>query len=141
MFTWNIFCLIYCIRLADGWESDSYWKWCKNVDKNSRGMVQNNIITNNLLSTVLTTISSGAYWLTSNLSFRLLSFPSLWMRGEFRSSYQVRSSAGGPALWARSELVFDEVVVLKSIKVLLDEWHINKKIFLKWTRVGWMRSW
>lgn len=70
------------------------------------------LLTNNLLSTVLTTISSGAYWLTSNLNFRHLLSPCSWMSGEFRSSYHVLTSPDG-ALWAISDPVDDCVVVLK----------------------------
>lgn len=59
-----------------------------------------NSLTNSLLSTVFTTISSGAYWLTSKRNFRHLSFPSCWIKGEFISSYHVLTS---PCLCARSE--------------------------------------
>jgi hypothetical protein len=44
------------------------------------------------LSTVLTTISSGWYWLTSNRSFRSLLLPSSWISGELNPSSQVRTS-------------------------------------------------
>jgi hypothetical protein len=49
-------------------------------------------LTSNLLSTVLTTISSGWYWLTSNRSFRSLLSPSSWMSGELNPSSQVLAS-------------------------------------------------
>lgn len=77
-------------------------------------VIKEMMLTNNLLSTVFTTISSGAYWLTSNLSLRHLSSPSCWINGELISSYHVFASF--PALCDRSELVFDVddcVVVLQ----------------------------
>jgi hypothetical protein len=40
----------------------------------------------------LTTISSGWYWLTSNLSFSSLLSPSSWISGELNPSSQVRTS-------------------------------------------------
>ncbi len=51
-------------------------------------------LTMSLLSTVLTTISSGLYWWTSKRSFRALlpSAPPSWIRGEWKPSSQVRSS-------------------------------------------------
>lgn len=42
-------------------------------------------LTINLLSTVFTTISSGVYWLTSNLNFNTLLSPSSWINGELMS--------------------------------------------------------
>lgn len=42
-------------------------------------------LTNNFWSTVLTTISSGVYWLTSKRNFNTLLSPSSWIKGEFIS--------------------------------------------------------
>lgn len=47
------------------------------------------VLTSNLLSTVFTTISSGAYWLTSNRNFKLLPSPSGWINGELIVSIQL----------------------------------------------------
>jgi hypothetical protein len=48
--------------------------------------VGNETLTINLLSTVFTTISSGVYWLTSNLNFNTLLSPSSWINGELMSA-------------------------------------------------------
>lgn len=53
------------------------------------------LLTSNLLSMVLTTISSGVYCDTSNLSFRVLLSPSSWMRGLFKPSNQALESFVG----------------------------------------------
>lgn len=50
------------------------------------------ILTRSLLSTVLTTISSGVYCDTSNLSFSILLSPSSWMSGLLSPSSQVLES-------------------------------------------------
>lgn len=52
------------------------------------------VLTNSLLSTVLTTISSGVYWETSNRSFRHLLSPSSWMSGLFNPSSHAESWGG-----------------------------------------------
>lgn len=70
--------------------------------------------TNNLLSTVLTTISSGEYWLTSNRSLSsfcpspwLLS-SAFWIKGESRPCNQFR--------WLPRPLADNESVVLATLK-------------------------
>lgn len=58
-------------------------------------------------------ISSGLYWLTSNLSFNILLSPSSWMRGELILSNQVLRGAPS-ASFELLEMEFDELVeVLK----------------------------
>lgn len=64
-------------------------------------------LTINLLSTVFTTISSGVYWLTSNLNFNTLLSPSSWINGELMSA---TDDCG-----ARERLLLD--VVLKDEKI------------------------
>jgi len=57
-------------------------------------------LTNSLLSTVLTTISSGVYCETSKRSFSILLSPSSWMRGLLSPSSQAWSC------WGLRELLF-----------------------------------
>lgn len=67
--------------------------------------------TNSLLSTVLTTISSGVYWETSNRSFNILLSPSSWIRGLFKPSNQAESC------WGLRELLFWVLCVVVLLKL------------------------
>ena len=80
-------------------------------------------LTINLLSTVFTTISSGVYWLTSNLSFNTLLSPSSWINGELMSE---TCDCG-----ARERLLLLlDVVELKN--------HENLKIILMFLTFSWI---
>lgn len=67
------------------------WHGPKNIKSNNTSVWGRNAIsvkinfTINLLSTVFTTISSGVYCDTSNLSFNTLLSPSSWINGELIS--------------------------------------------------------
>lgn len=80
-------------------------------------------LTNNLLSTVLTTISSGSYWLTSNRSFNILLSPSSWINGELMLSTQPPpgvapvSRLGGNSPWFEV-IVFWELKIKNDILIL-----------------------
>lgn len=71
-------------------------------------MCEKLIFTINLLSTVFTTISSGVYCDTSNLSFKTLLSPSSWINGELMSD--------AFADCARERLLLLEVVELEGIE-------------------------
>lgn len=72
------------------------------------------ILTSNLLSTVLTTISSGVYWLTSKRSLRDLPSPSSWMSGEFKLSQWLGSAN---CLLSLCWDVVDELQIYKTYRI------------------------